>query len=404
MNYKDNNKIMLKPFIVDCPTNKFLKKVIFGKYQVIKTIGKSAFSSVFLGKCLNEKKYVAIKIQSKNANISPLEKEAYYQFLLKGLGIPKIITFGRSGRFNILVETLLGKTVKQLFKLNKNPQKKMKDMCMTAIQIIDRIEYIHSKNIVHQDIKPENFLVGNPDTTIIYIIDFGLSKKYRSSRTGKHIAFSLNKRFNGSLNFSSVNSMRGAELSRRDDLESIGYMLIYLVNDGLPWSSYEKGQISERFGKIFSLKANIKNEELCKGFPSEMCDYMNYVKSLKFEENPNYIYLRKLFISILDKMNEKYDLKFSWVKGKGINKKNTSLMSSLNGLRGRSPFFKLLYNIKEKSIIKSINTDINKIEKEEIKKNSLLFSKIKTYNSINQRCISNGHFGFNKSNLIKEKE
>ena len=135
------------------------RKIIFGKYQII---------------------------------ISQLEKEAYYQFLLKGPGIPKVLSFGRCGNNHILVETLLGKTLKQLFDLNKNPQSKMKDMCMAAIQIMDRIKYIHSKNIIHQDIKPENFLVGNPNTSLIYIVDFGLSKKYRSSRTNKHIKFSKN--------------------------------------------------------------------------------------------------------------------------------------------------------------------------------------------------------------------
>jgi serine/threonine protein kinase len=219
-------------------SNKLTRKIIFGKFQIIKLIWKGPFSSVYIGKYLTEKKYVAIKIQNKNANISPLDKEAYYQFLLKGTGIPKVISFGRCGNNHILVETLLGKTLTQLFALNKNPQSKMKDMCMAAIQIMDRIKYIHSKNIVHQDIKPENFLVGNPNTSLIYIIDFGLSKKYRSSRTNKHIKFSNNKPFNGTFNYSSINSMKRIEMTRRDDLESIGYMLIFLIKGKLPWSDY----------------------------------------------------------------------------------------------------------------------------------------------------------------------
>ena len=124
-----------------------------------------------------------------------MKKEAYFQFMLKGIGIPRVISYGVIPRYNIMVETLLCKTIQQLFKINQNAQIKMKDLCMVAIQIIDRIQFIHSKNIVHQDIKPENFLVGNPNSSIIYIIDFGLSKKYRSSRTGKHISFSKTKKF-----------------------------------------------------------------------------------------------------------------------------------------------------------------------------------------------------------------
>ena len=311
------------------------RKIIFGKYQIIKLIWKGPFSSVYIGKYLTEKKYVAIKIQNKNANLSQLEKEAYYQYLLKGPGIPKVLSFGRCGNNHILVETLLGKTLKQLFDLNKNPQSKMKDMCMAAIQIMDRIKFIHSKNIIHQDIKPENFLVGNPNTSLIYIVDFGLSKKYRSSRTNKHIKFAKNKPFNGTFNFASINSMKGIEMTRRDDLESIGYMLIYLIKGKLPWSEYLNKELGERFEIIFNIKRNISNEVLCKDLPSEMCEYMNNVKALKFDEEPNYNELKKLFISILDNMNEKYDLKFSWSKKK-VKKNNFSLMTSINNIREKS--------------------------------------------------------------------
>ena len=168
----------------------FLKMRIFNKFQIIRIIAITSLSTVYLAKCLKEKnKYVAIKIQAINSLISELEREAYFQYYLRGIGIPKVISFGKIGKFNILVQTLLGKTIDKLFKVNNNFESKMKDMCMAAIQIIDRIQFIHSKNIVHQDIKPENFLVGNPDTSLIYIIDFGLCKKYRSSRTGKHIIF-----------------------------------------------------------------------------------------------------------------------------------------------------------------------------------------------------------------------
>ena len=164
-NKKD--KISFIKFELNIPNKNDLKGIIFGKYQIIKTIGKSSYSSVFLGKCISGKKYVAIKVQPRNATISQLEKEAYYQYLLKGLGIPKVISFGHSGKYNVLVETLLGKSIDKLFTMNQNPLKKMKDLCMAAIQIIDRIQYIHSKNIIHQDIKPQNFLVGNPDTSIM---------------------------------------------------------------------------------------------------------------------------------------------------------------------------------------------------------------------------------------------
>ena len=169
------------------PELKNVNRIIFQKYLPIKTIGKSPQSAVFLGKCVKEKKYVAIKIQNKNSMTSDLEQEAYYLYLLRGFGIPKIISYGISGNYKVLVEALLGKSIDVLLNKNNDPKSKMKDICMIAIQIMERIEYIHNKNIIHLDIKPANFLVGNPDDSVIYPIDYGISKKYRSSIKGKHI-------------------------------------------------------------------------------------------------------------------------------------------------------------------------------------------------------------------------
>ena len=156
--------------------------------------------------------------------------------------------------------------------------------------VMERIEYIHNKNIVHLDIKPANFLVGNPDDSVIYLIDYGISKKYRSSIKGKHIMLLKKNKFKGTLNFSSINSMEGYESSRRDDLISIGYMLIYLIKGELPWSNIKCGTAAEKYKNIFNLKKNTTNEELCKNLPSEFCDYIKYVKSLKFQEEPNYLF------------------------------------------------------------------------------------------------------------------
>jgi serine/threonine protein kinase len=370
--------------------NNLLKIKIFGKFQIMKIISKSDFTTVYLGKCLKEKnKYVAIKVQTQNCIISELEREAYFQFYLRGIGIPKVISFGKSRKYNILVETLLGKPINKLFQLNNNFESKMKDMCMAAIQIIDRIEFVHSKNIIHQDIKPENFLVGNPDTSIIYIIDFGLCKKYRSSRTGKHIILSKTKKFFGTLEYCSINSMKGFEMTRRDDLESIGYMLIHLIKGTLPWLNFEKIPFIEKYEKVFKIKANISNEELCKDLPNEMCKYMEYVKSLKYEEDPDYEYLRQLFFSILKNINEKYDLRFSWSKNITVKKGYLSQMKPLRRI-SHSPFSKLL-RLKENSISNSLNKksglyeDSTELSEKRISCLDTAFSLIKNKNVINKK-------------------
>ena len=133
-------------------------------------------------------------------------------------------------------------------------------------------------------------------------------------------------RFRGTFNFSSINSMEGYESSRRDDLISIGYMLIYLIKGKLPWSKIKYGTISEKYIKLLNLKKNTTNEELCKNLPSEFCDYIKYVKSLKFQEEPNYLYLKNLFIKVLDKMHETNDLYFSWRKIKLTKKEEQKII------------------------------------------------------------------------------
>lgn len=368
--------------------NKFLNKLIFGKYKINKKIGIGTNSIIFSGTNINNQELVAIKIQEKcltylNENI---EKEAYYLLELKGYGIPKIISFGHSGKYNILIEELLGKSLEYLFKLNKNkePNIKLKDMIITGIQLIDRIEYIHSKNLLHLDIKPSNFLVGYKDPFLIYIIDFGLSKKYKSSRTGKHIPFSKQKYFSGNLKFSSVNNMKGIIPSRRDDLESLGYMLIYLYKNKLPWEDIDSNNLRDVAYKLFDIKALFPINDLCKDLPYEMTEYMIYTKSLKFDEKPNYSYLRKLFEIMLTKISSANDLKFSWI--------NENLSNRINPIkyikkRKSSPYVRIFNNINKRS---ESENNINK--KQSLLNNFGIFPKEKE-----KKYLSN-----NPSKLINE--
>ena len=353
--------------------NKFLNKLIFGKYKINKKIGIGAHSIIFSGININNKELVALKIQKKGFFINEnIEKEAYYLLQLKGYGIPKIISFGHFGKYNILIEELLGESLEDLFKKNKNKEKIiiLKDMLITGIQLIDRIEYIHSNNIVHLDIKPSNFLIGYKAPSLIYVIDFGLSKKYKSSRTGKHVAFSKRKYFHGNIKFSSVNNMKGIVSTRRDDLESLGYMLIYLYENKLPWDySIDAINIAEMAKKVLYIKKQIPMNALCRNLPKEMTEFMEYIKCLKFDEKPNYNSLKKLFEIMLKKINNVNDLKFSWIKEnsnkgristKNITKRKSSpFIRILNGLRR----YASEKNNKKKNLINNINILSNNTSK-----------------------------------------
>ena len=211
---------------------------------------------------------------------------------------------------------LLGKSLEDIF---QSQQKKftLKTVCMVGIQMLDRLEFIHSKNIIHRDIKPDNFVLGLDNKShIIYILDFGLSKKFRSSRTHQHIKFSVNKKLTGTARYASINALRGCEQSRRDDLEAIGYVLMYFLRGSLPWQGLHVNKGEDRYKKILLKKKGTSAEELCKTFPNEFAEYINYTRNLEFEADPDYKFLRGLLTTVLEKQNCQFDFFYDWLTEK----------------------------------------------------------------------------------------
>ena len=288
-----------------------LKTILFKKYLIISKIDEGSFGSIYLSKNILTKEKVAVKIESRKIEGPLLEREAYILFYLRGPGLPQVKTFGKTKDFFVLIQTLLGPSLATL--LDKYSIKfTMKDICMLSIQMIERLEYIHSKNFIHRDIKPQNFLIGISDPDKLYLIDFGLAKKYRSKK-GKHITFSLNNNITGTPRYCSINGLRGAQQSRRDDLESLFYVITYFFRGNLPWQNLKIKSRNQRFRKINQLKKNVNYKTLCENLPSELFNFGIYVKHLKFEDEPNYNYMKNCFYSILRKINARNDNKFSWL-------------------------------------------------------------------------------------------
>ena len=211
---------------------------------------------------------------------------------------------------------LLGKSLEDIF---QNQEKKftLKTVCMIGIQMLDRLEFVHSKNIIHRDIKPDNFVLGLDNKShIIYILDFGLSKKFRSSRTHQHIKFSVNKKLTGTARYASINALKGCEQSRRDDLEAIGYVLMYFLRGSLPWQGLHVNKGEDRYKKILMKKKGTSAEDLCKGFPKQFIEYINYTRNLEFEADPDYKFLRGLLTDALEKEKCSFDFWYDWVKEK----------------------------------------------------------------------------------------
>ena len=390
--------------------NLFISKnpILFKKYQVIKKLCSGAFGSIFLGLCLSNDSFVAIKAEPRNIPSQHLENEAYFLYMLKGVGIPEVLSYGRTKYYNILVEPFLGKSLYHLYQ-EYEQHFELKDICLMGIQIIDRLEWIHSKNVIHRDVKPDNFLIGEDNPNILYLIDFGLSSKYRSSVSGKHIKFGITGKLTGTTKYSSANSIRGGEQSRKDDLESAAYMIIFFMKGYLPWQDIESKDEINKFYKIYMMKKNITEKELCEGLPEEIYKFLQYVKGLSFEEKPDYNYLRSLFKIILYKSNIVYNdrITFSWV-----NKDRTFSMASSNLYKRKSNFHSRLFKQIQKNLeIKENNdyfsTNIKRVNKKS-NKNDLINNKnnkLYTLTLNDNKNINNykGNFNLYNSTVINKR-
>ncbi|KAG9151083.1 hypothetical protein Leryth_002649 [Lithospermum erythrorhizon] len=213
-------------------------------------------------------------------------------------GIPNVRWFGTEGDYNILVMDLLGPSFEDLFSFCSR-KLSLKTVLMLADQMvatINRVEFVHSKSFLHRDIKPDNFLMGlGRRANQVYIIDFGLAKKYRDSSTHQHIPYRENKNLTGTARYASMNTHLGIEQSRRDDLESLGYVLMYFLRGSLPWQGLKAGTKKQKYDKISEKKVSTSIEALCRGHPTEFASYFHYCRSLRFDDKPDYAYLKRLF-------------------------------------------------------------------------------------------------------------
>ena len=292
-------------FIKECP-------ILFKKYKVKKKIGQGAFGAVFLGQTIKDNKYVAIKVERRKISKPLLESEAYLLSNLKGLGIPKIISFGKTRFYTVLIEPLFGKTLFDIF-IQNGKQFHPEELCLIALQVIERLETIHAQYIIHRDIKPDNFVMGKGiKSKYLYLLDFGLAKKYRSSSTLKHYPLVKKKHLTGTARYASINALNGYTQSRRDDLEAIGYVLVYFLLGRLPWQGMLNKNKDERYMKIMEIKRDTDPHDLCKGLPVQFEKYISYTRSLEYEQDPDYSMLKQLFLKVLNDEGLSFDHYYDW--------------------------------------------------------------------------------------------
>lgn len=284
--------------------------IIGRKYKITNKIGSGSFGVVYKGINIRSNEFVAIKIESLGGKSKLLKNEAKIcRHLTPCKGISSVRYYGLDQENSYAVFDLLGVSLDTY--MDRLKKFSLRTACKLGMQMIQRIEYIHKKGILHRDIKPDNFLMGKEDVNLLYIIDFGLSKNY--VERGKHIKCKDKKKMTGTVRYASINIHDGIEPSRRDDLISVGYMLIYFIKGLLPWQGMDAATKEEKYNKIGDVKRKTSIEELCKDLPMELKVFVDYCYGLEFTETPNYALLYKLLEKIFNNEVEKDgNTNFDW--------------------------------------------------------------------------------------------
>ena len=325
-------------------------RIFFNKYTLVKKLGEGSFGAIYSAK--SETNWYALKLENKNKGQNLLENEAYIMSYLHGKRIPYIKSFGFSGEYNVLVMELMGKSLENIFE--NLPTKKMSVNCVAklGLQMVEILEFIHNKHIIHRDIKPDNFVMGREEKSkYLYLLDFGLAKKYRSSTTLRHYPMIKKKNLTGTARYASINALNGMTQSRRDDLEAVGYVLLYFLRGKLPWQGLHVKNKEDRYRKIMEIKMETTPYELCKGFPKEYEDYVEYTRKLEYEQDPDYNYLKNLFNSILKDDNDNI---YDWDSG---NKTMNTITTSNTSQKGHIIKEEKKENNEENNNIKNDNND-----------------------------------------------
>jgi len=283
------------------------------KFRIGPKIGSGSFGEIYAGTNVHTGEEVAIKLEPlKTKHPQLLYESKLYRVLQGGYGIPGVKWFGSEGDYNVLVIDLLGPSLEDLFNYC-GKRLTLKTVLLLAEQMISRLEFMHSRSYIHRDVKPDNFLIGTGTRKhICYVIDFGLAKKFQDPRTGRHIPYIEGKNLTGTARYASISTHLGIEQSRRDDMESLGFVLMYFLRGCLPWQGLKANTKKQKYQRILERKQATHPEQLCRGYPSEFRDFFAHCSAMGFEDRPDYRYLKRIFKDLFDHQGFVDDGLYDW--------------------------------------------------------------------------------------------
>ncbi|KAJ3437561.1 casein kinase i-like protein [Anaeramoeba flamelloides] len=366
--------------------SEFLNKdlLVDNQYKVEKKIGSGSFGKIHICSKISSGEIYAVKFETESQEGQLNYEYKLYQIFKGQPGFPNVYHFGLRGFDHFMIMDYLGPNLESLFKYCDR-KFSLKTVLMIADQVLCLIEKVHSKSFVYRDIKPENFVIGRKNQkNQIFIIDFGLSKLYRNFWTQKLNKYRNNRELVGTVRYSSINTHLGIEQSRRDDLESIGYMLVYFLKGKLPWQGFKASNNKERNEKICDKKVITPLRVLCDGLPTEFIHYLDYCKNLSFDDTPNYSLLRSKFRNLFIKKGYIYDFEYDWktkhekewknkteIVNKNLNKIDHNSNNTNNINNNNSNSNSNQKNEKNEKNKKQALYNEEVIEKEKIKKNNI---------------------------------